>query len=292
MGGLGNQMFQYALARKIELSKKVTVKLDISWFNNFDKKTTPRYYSLPKFNIIESIATEQEIKKFQKYKKIPGRRHFLHNFFIANNSIYIEEKKASFNNILQNVKDNTYLYGNWQTEKYFKDIQGTIRKELSLKEEPSNNYKKNLESIKQKRKSSVSIHIRRGDYTLPEIEDRIGICSLDYYVRSIKKINDIIPNPHFFIFTDDVEWVKNNLKLNYPATFVSSQENTNHSNKDYEELLLMSKCSHNIIANSTFSWWGAWLNINPDKIVIAPKKWYKKPMKNSENKSLDSWVEL
>jgi len=151
---------------------------------------------------------------------------------------------------------------------------------------PGNLYKNNEQKIKEK--NSVSLHIRRGDYlTMQKAIDTIGVCPLDYYDKAIREITRKIKNPTFFIFSDDINWVKENLKTNSPTIFVSGGKL-----KDYEELILMSKCKHNIIANSSFSWWGAWLNNNPNKIVIAPKKWFKDTSKNTRDLIPESWLKL
>lgn len=303
MGGLGNQMFQYALGRNIALIKNTTLKLDITWFNHFNETTTPRYYNLPKFNIVENLASDKEIKKKIKYRIKMGRRHFLHNHLIANKLIYIKEKRFNFDKNILNTSDDVYLTGYWQSEKYFssqdkqlfnkKKIKDIIRKEFTLKNKLSNHYKKHIQKIKAVGKNSVSIHIRRGDYTLDTIKNNVGLCPINYYNKALKKISQSIQNPVFFIFTDDVNWAKNNLKLKYPMNFVSYDKiNNGHKNKDYEELILMSKCKHNIIANSSFSWWGAWLNNNSNKIVIAPKRWFRNKSLNTKDLIPNTWIKI
>ncbi len=281
-GGLGNQLFQYALGRNLALTKNIPLKLDLSWFEtNFDRK-----YKLKYFNTEENIATKKELKRIKRYQKINSRRYFLHNLLFSNESIYIEEKQFHFNPNILDIKNNAYLIGYWQTEKYFKDIKDVIRKEFILKD--------NLDSFciekekKIKKQNSVSLHIRRGDYIMNKIANKnMGVCSLDYYKKAINILGEKINDPTFFIFSDDMKWVKKNLKIDFPIIFVSNGEL-----KDYEELILMSKCKHNIIANSSFSWWGAWLNNNPDKIVIAPKKWFNDTKRNSKDIIPDNWIKI
>jgi len=294
MGGVGNQMFQYALGKNLALLNKVEVKFDITWFDNFGENTTPRYYSLQEFNIIDNIASRKEIEKFRKYEKLSGKRHFLYNFFIANDSIYIKEKKVEFDKEILEIKNNVYLFGYWQSEKYFKTIKDIILKELTLKNEPSNHYKKNAQLISQAKNNSISIHIRRGDYTSEKLKKDLGLCSLQYYKKALEKIKKKVKNPVIFVFTNDIKWAKNNLKFKYPINFVSqkNKNDNNYKNKDYEELILISLCKHNIIANSSFSWWGAWLNKNINKIVIAPKIWFKKQTMNTKDIPLKSWIQI
>ncbi len=282
-GGLGNQMFQYAFGRNIAITNKTTVKFDsLSWFEQFKART----HKLHHFNVAGDFATDKEIGKLRKYRKKGGRLAFLHNYFITDNSIYIKQRGFEFNPKILEVKEPAYLDGHWQSEKYFENVKDIIRKEFTLKNEPSNIYKNKEQEIKDK--NSVSLHIRRGDYlTMQKAIDTIGVCSLDYYDRAVKEITKKIENPTFFVFSDDIEWVKENLKIKYPMIFVSNDEL-----KDYEELVLMSKCKHNIIANSSFGWWGAWLNSNPNKIVITPKKWFKNTSKNTRDLIPESWLKL
>lgn len=285
MGGLGNQMFQYAIGRNLAERNNTNLKLDISWFSQAKEKSVLREYKLNFFNIIENIATEKEIRGFKYYKKINDWKYFLYNLFFANNSIYItEELKDVSKKILEKNYKNIYLDGYWQNEKYFKDTENIIRQEFTLKNKLDIKLDKLIEKIKNS--SSISIHIRRGDYVHNKKTNSIhGICSLDYYQKTIKYIDEKIKNPVFFIFSDDIEWSKNNLKTKFPTIFVEG-------NKDNEDLILMSMCKHNIIANSSFSWWGAWLNNNSNKIVIAPQKWFNDSNKNTENLIPNTWIQI
>ena len=282
-GGLGNQMFQYAIGRSLAEKNNTELKLDVSWFNS--QKGTPRKYGLTFFKILENIATDKEIKKLELYKKRSGIKYFFNNLFFANNSIYITENSNIFNkNILKNKNKDIYLNGYWQNEKYFNDIRKIILKEFTLKDESSLHNKKIKKLIEDT--NSVSIHIRRGDY----IEDKKtnivhGTCSLDYYQDAIKKISKYDDNLNIFVFSDEIKWVKNNLKTILPIIFVEG-------NKDYEDIILMSLCKHNIIANSSFSWWGAWLNQNPNKMIVAPKKWFNDLEKNKNNSIPKTWIKL
>jgi hypothetical protein len=281
-GGLGNQMFQYAVARHLAIKNNTELKMDISFFNNVGDNTY-RKYRLDNFNIEENFLSEKELKKIKRnnfhgqslmqrilrkiFIKLENRKPLIKKTYITELSPAFEKKILEIR-----TKKNIYLYGNWQSEKYFKNIKDTIIKDFSLKKEMTEKTKYFLSKIKKS--ESVSIHIRRGDYVKnTKTKEYHGICSLDYYKKAIKLTEERIKNPVFFVFSDDIEWVKNNLKTKNPLTFVSG-----NNMPDYEEMVLMSKCNHNIIANSSFSWWGAWLNSDPNKIVIAPKKWYNAPV--------------
>ena len=185
------------------------------------------------------------------------------------------------------LKGDIYIEGYWQTEKYFKNIEHTIKKDFTFKTKPDKNNQSLLNQIKNC--NAVAIHVRRGDYVKNPVANRIlGVCNLDYYNKCINLIIRKINNPHFFIFSDDPKWTINNLNIDFPATYVSH----NGSDKGYEDLRLMSNCKHQIIANSSFSWWGAWLNNNPNKVVMAPKKWFNDLSINTEDLIPESWVKI
>ncbi len=255
-GGLGNQMFQYAYGRALELTGEKII-FDTSFFNG------------------------------GKAKKDIARNFELNNFNIRTKAIFSNEKHPltrPINKIL--VKLRLKPDGFWQNVKYFKNIEKEIREEFTLKkplDEKFNNISKQIGNT-----PSVSIHIRRGDYVNNAKTKAIhNVCELEYYNKAINIIKSQINNPNFFVFSDDIEWVKNNLKTDSPTFWVS-----NLKGEDYEELVLMSKCKHNIIANSSFSWWSAWLNQNPDKIVIAPKQWLSNKTADVLDILPESWIKI
>ena len=260
-GGLGNQLFQYALGRHIAYIHNTDLKLDVSIYENDPK----RHYSLLPFNIKSIIAQTDEISNLN----------------------IVKEKAFSFDENILKTPNDSYLDGYWQSEKYFKDILETIKKEISLKDKFSDKIEKIAENIKNT--SSISIHIRRGDYIKEAKTNAFhGTCSNEYYIKGVKKISESIENPTIFVFSDDIKWCQDNLSFSYPTIFI----NENNSIKDYEEIILMSLCKHNIIANSSFSWWGAWLNNNPKKIVIAPKRWFANDKIDSSDIIPLSWIKM
>ena len=169
--------------------------------------------------------------------------------------------------------ENVYIRGYWQNEKYFKDIGPIIRKEFTFK------YRLDKTALSLVRKieatNSVSLHFRRTDYVGKEVEK---VCQHSYYYKALAIISHKISNPHLFIFSDDIQWVKENFFTGFPATYV---DDTYTSGEGWKDMLLMSKCKHNIIANSSFSWWGAWLNPNHEKIIVTPGEWNFKKNINS-----------
>jgi len=180
-----------------------------------------------------------------------------------------------------------YLDGYWQSEKYFCDFRLAIQNEIKLKNEESECYKNILSEIGSIQ-SPISLHIRRGDYEHdPIIKKILSCCTMSYYDQAIKFVTRDLTGVKFFIFSDDINWVKENFKINFPVFYVTGNNITN-----YEEMILMSKCKHNIIANSSFSWWGAWLNENPGKIVVAPKKWFNNPKADQKDIIPESWIKI
>ena len=149
--------------------------------------------------------------------------------------------------------------------------------EFSIKYPPS--FQNRELSRKIESHESISLHIRRGDFVQDSKTHQFhGACSLDYYNRCIEYVSEKTNNPHFFVFSDDPHWAKENLRQDISTTIVEN----NSGFKAYEDLQLMSQCKHNIIANSSFSWWGAWLNANPDKIVCAPKQWFRNKLMDTK----------
>jgi hypothetical protein len=284
IGGLGNQLFQYAMARRIAYKNDITLKLDISNFAMYKI----REFKLDKFNIVAEIATQEEIWRFKKNRyKIFSKLFYVYNSILPFTSrTYIKERFFYYDPDTNKLSDDIYLEGHWPSEKYFRDIKHIIYKEFTLKSEMDTyhqNLKKQIENVE-----SVSVHIRRGDYISNPIVNQIhGTCSLDYYYNAMKVITKKIVNPHFFIFSDDPEWVYENFKIPYTTTIVRRDDQ-----KDYEDLLLMSKCKNHIIANSSFSWWGAWLNPREDKLVISPAKWYRGADYDTRDLLPDSWITI
>lgn len=294
-GGLGNQLFQYATARTAAERNNSTLKLDILWFD--DPKHIYRKYRLNKFNIVESFVTPGEVDEIT-WKSRTGLKKRIFDYVQRRMPYYrrkiVQEQNFYFDPNVARVLKNVYLDGYWQSEKYFKDIENILPSEFSLKTPLDKMNQTVLNKITQT--EPVSIHVRhpkpwcRDPQTNPDNIEFHGTCSLEYYHAAVKKISMEVKNPHFFVFSDNMDWTRDNLKYDLPLTFVDH----NGEEKDYKDLHLMSHCKHNIIANSTFSWWGAWLNKNPDKIVIAPKKWFADEKMNNQTQDLipETWIRL
>lgn len=287
IGGLGNQMFQYAAARRLSTLHQTTLKLDISAFQHY----TWRAYSLTPFCIQDVFATPEEIAAVKgTSQKGLARIAFrlsqkLKPYY--RRSIFSELHPGTFDLNIMKTPSHVYLDGYWQSEKYFVDIEDVIRREFTIKVEQDPQSREIAEKIANTQ--SVSIHVRRGDYVSnPKIRRVHGVCGLNYYKQCAKLIAERIAHPHFFVFSDDPGWVIENLRLDYPTTFVTHNDAT----RNYEDLRLMSQCKHHITANSSFSWWGAWLCTNPEKIVLTPQKWLNVPDYNLQDLIPASWIRV
>ncbi len=290
-GGLGNQMFQYACGKALSLRNKDTLKLDISGYKS-QGSDTPRYYSLSHFKIKnEAIATDAEIAKIKYPLGVLSKALLFANLFVKT-KIFRDFNIGWHKNIATKTGD-VYLDGFWQTEKYFADVSGDIRNEFSLKEGLAGNSLTMATAIAgNAHVPSVSMHVRRGDVARDAATNPyFGCTPPEYYARALEYIAAHVKEFHVFVFSDDIEWVKKNITIPYPVTYVSGSGAGNQI-PDYEELTLMSMCAHNIIANSSFSWWGAWLNPRNDKIVIAPKEWIKRGKRMHKDTVPNTWMQL
>ncbi len=290
-GGLGNQMFQYAYGRSLSDRQGVDLVLDCGFYENERKHplTTRRTFELDIFNIKAKILKETDMKSrflmvtnvmLKKIADIAGLKRLSRSIYQIEGGVNDPSRSASWNCI---------LHGYWQSENYFRGSAHLIRNDFQFKKELEGN---NLELAERMHKTnSVSIHIRRGDYVSDEATNKThGTCSLEYYENAVKLIADRVPNPIFYIFSDDMKWVKSNLQLTFPHEYIEG----NNEQAGYIDMQLMSNCKHNIIANSSFSWWGAWLNENPDKLVIAPRQWFLNTELNAQTTDLISqkWMRI
>jgi hypothetical protein len=278
LGGLGNQMFQFAFFKCLKAKGK-DVKLDISGFNNYTLHNGLELFKI--FNIKEDdilasdidISPLKDSKKYFKIRKLRGKFLFKNNNQFISKTHFIENNYSEYNVNVFNF-NNIYLEGYWQNNKYFRGIESEIRKTFSWWDVSSDNT---FCAAKMETENSVALHIRKLDQpkNAKELLYRLWLqivwrtCSKKYYLDAIKLIENKVDSPVFYVFTDNIPWVKKNidLKPNYQII------DWNRGDKSNQDMYLMSKCKHNIISMSSFSWWSAWLNTNNEKIVIAPKKW-------------------
>lgn len=289
IGGLGNQLFEYAHARVLSIKLDQELSFDLGFFNRYHR---PDVYRLDKFNTNIKIANDYDINRLKrKIRKPDILRRIYRKIGVSpyiNAKLHFDNKWFNNNDItlLKSLSD-FYVSGYFADEKCFFEVEDIIRKEITLRNKLNIENQKIIKNILNVQ--AVSIHIRRVDYVNNSFFADIP---LSYYYNSIEYINNKITKPVFFIFSDDLNWVKDNLDLKNEFFLVD----VNNEKTDYMELMLMAACKHNIIANSTFSWWGAWLNNNPEKFVIAPKVWFQdiSVQKNYEKGSFvpKSWIKL
>lgn len=280
-GGLGNQLFQYALGRRIALTNEMPLKLDLSKLT----RNRLRTYKLSHFKIEAEIATPDDIMKAKGGAGITGyfiRR--LDRFKPHYRRFWVKENYFHFDPNILTISGTVFLEGYWQSEPYFKSIEKKLREELALRSKPSALSEQIAQTMQNT--TSVSLHVRRGDYAANPTT--YYLCPLKYYLAAIAKIKRCVEDPHFFVFSDDPVWTRENLTIDAPATFVTH----NRADRDYEDLWLISQCQHHIIANSTFSWWGAWLCSRPEKKVISPKQWSWQPKYNNKERIPEGWETL
>lgn len=277
-GGLGNQLFQYAIGRNLALKNKTELGLDLTYY----KKSSFREYQLNHFNIQAKEVKSSYIKYIDWLNsKNLFKRKLYHIFFSQYSLAYYKEKHFGYDEEVLECLNNTYLEGFWQSEKYFKEIKNELAKILIFDDEFSLKFIEYINDIKKH--ESVAIHIRRGDYLTNKNH---FILDLDYYKKAIIHFKNNLINPKFYIFSDDIEWCRLNLKIDFPNQFV-------FGNDSRRDLQLMSLCDHFIIANSTFSWWGAYLGKNESKKIICPSTWFPKSSnKQIEDLLMNDWIKI
>ncbi|MFD2145287.1 alpha-1,2-fucosyltransferase [Mucilaginibacter antarcticus] len=289
-GGLGNQMFQYATAYALAKSIKSSVYIDKSFL---EKRGQTNSYTLRNYELGKlSLTTPRFVNRYKlmllKLKSklntyLPSKLKFSVTF-----QTYTDQEFEKLSTLRYPQKGLIYLDGYFQTEDFIITQRDELLSQFNVRQKLDSVNSKLIDNIIKE--NSVSIHIRRGDYvTNTEAGAFHGVCSLAYYKSAIEIIVNTIEAPSFYFFSDDLEWVKKEINVpgRYKTTYVDNNQNENQF-----DLLLMSKCKHNIIANSSFSWWGAWLNQNSTKTVIAPGKWF--AMKNELDSNIipSYWIAI
>lgn len=289
-GGLGNQMFQYATGMRLAQRHNTDLKIDLTWFIN--KKDDVRKYSLNSFRIEELFADSSDLFKFPRLPISKTHELFLRMYQSVKSltpySIVMENQLA-FDPRIMSLPDNVVLIGYWQSYKYFEDIREIILKWYQPSKPLSRKNRKLLDHIEKT--CSIGIHVRRGDYQTNRSTHRVhGCCSLEYYQKSIEYIASRVDRPYFFVFSDDISWARHHLSTAHKVDYISH----NGPEEGWADMMMMSCCKHNIIANSSFSWWAAWLNQRKSKIVIGPVKYYSKRSLNKHTKDLfpPDWVRI
>jgi hypothetical protein len=274
-GGLGNQMFQYALGRHLSWHRKTELLMDTSYFDyrSTTPQFTPRQFELDIFNIEAKVASSQELRGLPYFtnsiihRGVHKIKKIFNLYYFLDSCEYISEKEPfHFDEKVLNVGRNAYLVGHWQNPRYFIEISDMIRSDFTFSVPFSEKTRTMATAIREG--MSVCINIRRGDFVRNSVH---GVLGLDYFYAAIKLIKERTNNCHFYIFSDEIGWCQENLRINSGHTFVTHEY---AGNKFAEYLYLMTQCKHFVIPNSTFGWWAAWLADYPQKIIIAPKRWF------------------
>ena len=282
VGGLGNQMFQYAAARALSIHTGVQLELDLSWFG-----TDPdRQYALSPFSIEANICgTQVQCRRGTGLFHRIMRR--LEVFRETNGGQVFREASFRYDPRIEHIRPPVFLDGYYQTEKYFAPFRTEIAAEFVVRTQPTPAAAQILEQISAT--EAVCIHIRRGDYiNNPAANAYHGTCSIEYYLAGLGCVIKDLTNPHCFVFSDDPKWVRNNFSPPVPMTLVD----IHNTSQAHEDLRLMCACQHYIIANSSLSWWGAWLGSRERKIVVAPAQWFQSGKVDTMDLIPNNWIRI
>lgn len=292
MGGLGNQMFEYAAGLALARQRRTTLKLDVSFYHEHD--IDDRHYALDCLNVPAQFATAEEIQRFARgttWKERAlvrllnacGIRRF--DLSLVQTGTVHYQKQWTYYPEFHQLPDNVWLHGNYQSEKFFDSVADILRSQFSFRYPATAEVEDMAAKIRSK--PSVAIHLRRGDYCGKY--QSIGAMSFDYYNRALNALRSKVPaETVYYIFSDEIDVVEREFQLPAPHYFVKCVQDANH----YDALRLMSSCDHNIIANSTFSWWAAWLNPHPHKLVVAPERWFASGRWDERDMTPQSWLRI
>ena len=273
-GGLGNQLFQYAMGRALSLRNGLPLVLDLAWFDQVKEGdasvTTIREYALTPFELAVQTQKTQAPSPISPSLMQRILRRILRHAPTKNEGLSIyREKGFNFDRMAFEYQGPVWLQGYWQSYRYFDDAAEILRHELGQARNVSVATQDMLDRISHS--DAICLHIRRGDYvTNKNAAATHGLCSLDYYTKGVEILSSDLNNPHCFVFSDDPDWARTNLNLATPITIVD----INGPDAAHEDLWLMAACKRFVIANSSLSWWGAWLSVREGKRVVAPLDWF------------------
>jgi hypothetical protein len=283
-GGLGNQMFQYAFGRELALRHNTELKLDLGVYTDpKQREEPPRSFDLDIFNISADVASDEEI--FRLAKRVRNRfADRVLNRLLGVKKGHLRESHFHFSEAAYNAPDGVYLSGYWQSPKYFRGAEELLRREFTVRDAIIENAGPIFNNIA--RTNSVCVHVRRGDFVVNPLN---GLYGVDYYKKAEELILERVTDPHYFVFSDDIEWCRSNLSFAGPTRFVDDDFGPR---KFRDDLRLMSACKHFVIANSSFSWWAAWLNPDNGKTVVAPAEWFRDPTLDTKDLIPKEWLRI
>lgn len=284
-GGLGNQMFQYAVGRRLALRHGTSLALDITAYQQRYRRETPRPFELKLFNVEAALID-----------RLPGRlalARALRSFAPRFTGITLhQERSDAFDSQVRELPEDSYLIGYWQSYRYFEDVAPQLFRDFC----PTQALAERSEAIAELmlRSVSVALHVRRGDYvTLQSAAKFHGVLGDDYYARAVARIRACLDSPIFFVFSDDIAWCRENLGLDVRSTHFIDW---NTGAAAWQDLILMSHCKHHVIANSSFSWWAAWLadqrHAGTRREVIGPQAWFAKKTVSLADRFPRHWTAL
>jgi Glycosyl transferase family 11 len=288
IGGLGNQMFQYATGRALAWRRESGLKLDVTGFAAVGGHAKRRY-ELDSFAIHGSVASDVDLARFGRTGKprFDGGLRWLRIGKADDTWPIYCEPHFQFDPAVPELQAPIYLDGYWQSERYFSEIAEVLRQEFTAKaplDRENEVLAAGIDAV-----NAVSLHVRRGDYVSDPTTNRYhGTCSPDYYRHAVDFVASRVEAPHLFVFSDDQQWTRANLRFSVPMTFVDA----NPPDCGYRDMRLMARCRHHIVANSSFSWWGAWLNPSREKIVVAPRRWFGTSSNDTSDLLPPNWVRL
>lgn len=275
MGGMGNQMFQYSLGRLLSLEYNQELTLDLSFLKNKNqpKDFVYRDYDLNIFNINANVIDELPRKKLARIQEHPNA--YLVPDIVAKVGPYI---KSGFDILLE---------GYFQKNDYIEKIKTSLRQDFTLKKPLSSRSQDLLEKIKST--ESVCLNVRRGDYVdNPNSSAFHGFHGVKYFSEALSSFHNL-KEISLYVFSDDLKWCEENIRFDYPIQYI---DHTYKGQNFGEYLELMKGCKHFIIPNSTFGWWAAWLNENPQKIVTTPRRWFLNDNASTVGLKPDQWIEI
>lgn len=281
--GLGNQLFQYALGRHLAIQNNTRLWFDLRYYHQTYETDTVRHFKLDRFQIDYNLLDHSPWLYVSKATRLlPGRS--LRPLFDTR-----KEQQFHLDPTVPLAKGSFItLDGFWQSEGYFKPSEAIIRRELTFQRTAGPDFEAFRRQIVAV-EVPVSVHIRRGDYVNhPEFSQSFGALGLAYYEAALSRITEKNPDSTLFVFSDDPNWVRQNMLFEQPHVFVTNSG----PDADVDDLELMSLCHHHIIANSSFSWWGAWLNPRPNKLVIAPRQWFRNKPWDTKDLTPREWTRL
>lgn len=280
-GGLGNQMFQYAAGRALALRLGVPLRVDLSWFICQKART----YALASLAIEAGTCDAETF--VPGFLRIPWDRTIRRIAWKRMGLPVFRERHFHFDPAIKSLGHPAYLDGYWQSELYFSECRDVLLREFCLRDRPPEASRAVADRIASA--EAVCVHVRRGDYVSDKLTAEVhGLCTMEYYEKGISLVTQGLKNTHCFVFSDDPAWVRSHFAFEIPMTVVD----VNTTADAHWDLHLMSLCRHFVIANSSLSWWGAWLGADPAKRVVAPARWFRNSRNDTRDLVPGSWMRV